>query len=321
MTVFGRDDDGIVVVIGSGAAGGTIARRLTAAGVGVVLLEAGRPVAADEFVRDEWGGYEMLTWHDPRRASGTWRVAQDHPTHPVWHSQALGGTTNQWMGVALRLHDHEFRARSTYGKVEGADLIDWPISSEELAPYYDRAETIMGVSGHNGIPHHPQSNNYRKLLVGAEALGYKAVGLGPLAILAQARDGRGPSLQDGFTIQGDRSKAKWSTLYVDIPAAMSTGRLDLRTQCRAVEIETDATGRASAVIYLDATRVRHRQAAVAVVVAGNTVESPRLLLASRSGHFPRGLANGSDMVGRCYMRHVMATMWSVFGEPIHMKSR
>ena len=318
MTRFARDDDRVVIVIGSGAAGGVIARELTQAGISVVLIEAGRRFDADEFTRDEWTAYTMLTWQDRRHASGSWRVAKDHPTRPVWHSQALGGTTNQWMGVALRLQDHEFRARSTYGEVENADLTDWPIDADELRPYYDRAERIMGVSGLNGLPVHPPSNNYRILAAGAETLGYKSVGQSPLAILTARRDGRGPSLQDGFTIQGDRSRAKWSTLYVDIPAAMATGHLDLRTECRAVEIEIDAAGRACAVISVDAAGERLRQTASAVVVAANTVETPRLLLASRSGRFPNGLGNGSDMVGRCYMRHVMATVWSVFDRPIHM---
>lgn len=318
MTAFQRDDDRVVIVIGSGAAGGTIARELTQAGIDVVLMEAGRRIEPEEFVRDEWDGYQMLTWHDPRHASGTWRVAKDHPTHPVWHSQAVGGTTNQWMGVALRFRDHEFRARSTYGAVAGADLLDWPIGPEELAPYYDRAERIMGVSGLNGLRQHPPSNNFRKLEIGARAVGYKEIGLGPLAILAEALDGRGPSLQDGFTIQGDRSRAKWSTLYVDLPAAMITGHLELRSECRALAIETDAEGRACAVVYADPKGERRRQAGAFVVVAGNSVESPRLLLASRSGRFPLGLANGTDMVGRCYMRHVMATVWSVFDEPVHM---
>lgn len=318
MSKFDLSDDRNVTIIGSGAAGGTLADVLTAAGVSVILLEAGREITPDEFVRDEWAGAEMFAWSDERRSSGSWRLGRDYPTRPVWHSKALGGTSMEWMGVCLRFRDHEFRPRETYGDVAGADLIDWPISPEDLAPYYDEAERRMMVAGLNGLPQHPPSRQWRLFEKGAAAAGYNDIIRSPLAMLAEQHGDRGPNTQDGFTLHGDRSKSKWSTSYVEIPRALATGRLDLRTKCRATEIETDTTGRVSAVIYVDEQGQRRRQATRFAIVAGNSIESPRLLLASRSGRNPNGLANGSDMVGRCYMRHVMGSVWSIFDKPVFM---
>lgn len=315
---FDGSDDRLVVVIGSGAAGATIAYELCAAGINVVLLEAGDAVDADDFIQDEWSGDEKLVWNDERAAGGSWRVGRDHPKSPVWQSKVVGGTTTQWLGVSLRFKEHEFHARETYGAIEGAELIDWPLQAADLDPYYQRAETRMCVTGTDGFPSLPPTRNFRLLEKGARRLGYRQVGQGRLAILSAAHEGRGPASHDGFTIQGDRSRAKWCTSYVEIPQALSTGRLDLRPLSRAVELEIGREGKAAAVIYADRDGRRHRQRCAAVVLAANSIESPRLLLASRSGRFPNGLANGSDMVGRCYMRHMMGTVWSIFDHPVWM---
>jgi len=111
--------------------------------------------------------------------------------------------------------------------------------------------------------------------------------------------------------------AKWSTLYTEIPQAEATGRLDLRPQSQAVLIEHDARGRASAVVYADAKGQLHRQRARAVAVAGNAIETPRLLLHSSSTLFPHGLGNGSGMVGKHYMRHTTGSVFAEFADPVH----
>src|SRR5262249_12019153 len=143
-----------------------------------------------------------------------------------------------------------------------------------------------------------------------------STGQSKLAINAAPYDGRPASRQDGFTLQGDRSRAKWCTSYIEIPRALATGRLDLRPQSPVIQIEHDRSGRIVAVVYADAAGNRRRQRCRALVVAGNSIESPRLLLHSASGRFPTGLANGSGQVGKHYMRHVMGTVWSVFEESI-----
>lgn len=317
MAEYDRNDDQVVVVIGSGAAGGTLANSLCQAGIDVVLLESGPAVSPDEFIRDEWAGNDLLGWSEPRLATGSWAMDANYPGQPVWHSEAVGGTSLQWLGFSLRLLPEEMRAHSTYGAIDGASLIDWPVSPEELAPYYDKAETVMAVSGTNGLGHNPMSANTRRLADGAKAVGYTQFGPSPLAIVAEEHDGRGPSMQDGFTIQGDRSRAKWATTYIEIPAALATGRLDLRPNCRATLIEADGDT-VRAVLYRDADGNLIRQATRFAVIAANSIESPRLLLASANNAHPNGLANSSDMVGRCYMRHMMGTVWSAFDEPVHM---
>lgn len=318
MSKFDLNDERVVCIVGSGPGGATIAERLCAAGINCVLFEAGAYIGPKDYLRDEWSGFDQLAWKEPRIAAGSWRLGQDHPESPVWHSRAVGGTSTQWMGVCLRLKPWEFRPRETYGEVAGADLIDWPLTEADLTPWYDQAEQRMRIAGMNGTPLHPPSRHWRIFERGATRAGYRQVSRSRMAILTEAWRGRGACPQDGFALHGDRSRAKWSTTYVDIPDAEATGHLDLRSNCRVVELEVDRAGRIAAVIYVDAAGIRRRQLCAFAVVAGNSVESPRLLLASQSARFPRGLANGSDMVGRCYMRHVMGSVWSVFDEPVYM---
>lgn len=313
-----HDDADVVVIVGSGAGGGTLAHELTRQGVKVVLLESGRARTAEDYVNDEWAAYDMLSWLDKRTASGTWRVARDHPEGPVWHCETLGGTTAHWSGCCYRLQAHEFRARSTYGDIAGTSLIDWPIGLAELEPYYELAESKMGVTGTGGRPVLPRNNNYKVMAHGAARLGLRKVSTGRHAINAVPYDGRPASIQDGFTIAGDKHGSRWSTANVEIPRALATGRLDLRTRCRVLKLEHDADGRMSGVVYADGRGHRQRQQARAVVLAANCVESTRLLLHSKSARFPNGLANGWGHVGRHYLRHVVQTVWSVFDKPVYM---
>ncbi len=315
---FAQDDERVVVVIGSGASGGTVTDELCRKGIDVVLLEAGPRIDSDDFVQDEHAAYAMLAWQDPQLAKGSWRIAKDAPDSPTWLCKAVGGTTIHWTGTALRFQEHEFRARSTYGPIAGAALCDWPIGMEELRPHYERAERRMGVSGTNGLPQHPVTNHYKVMDHGGRKAGFRRISRGSLAINAAPYDGRPASPQDGFTLQGDRSRAKWSTAYIEIPRALATGHLDLRTGCQAVQIEHGADGRARAVIYMDDEGRRQRQRCAAVVVAGNAVQTPRLLLASASGCYPNGMGNGSDHLGRYWMRHTTASTWSIFEQPVRM---
>lgn len=317
MTSYDLDDAGVVVIVGSGAGGGTLAHELAKRGVEVVLLEAGKHLTPDDFVNDEWGGYEMLSWLDKRTASGTWRAAKDHPFSPSWSCQVVGGTTTHWSACCYRFIEDELRAKTVYGDIAGASLIDWPITLDELNPYYDLAEAKMGVTRTNGLPGLPANNNFKVMHAGAKALGLN-VSTGRHAINSIPYDGRPATIQDGFTITGDKTGSRWSTLNVEIPRALATGKLELRPQSRVVQVEHDEAGKASAVVYVDAAGVTHRQKARAVVLAGNCVETSRLLLHSKSARFPDGLANGWGHVGRHYLRHIIQTVWSIFDKPVHM---
>jgi choline dehydrogenase-like flavoprotein len=310
--------DEAVVIIGSGAGGGTLAYELTQRGIPCVVLEAGGYLTPEDYENDEWGAFNQMAWLDPRTASGSWRLATDFPTLPAWIVKAVGGSTTHWSGATPRFRDYEFRTRSYYGAVEGANLIDWPIGLTDLAPYYDRAEQAIGSSHRHGRPPLPANNNYKVFANGAERIGYKYYATGPYGTNAEPYDGRPGSIQDGFNFQGDKNTSKWSTAVREIPRALATGLCDLRPQSQAVQIQHDRRGRVTGVVYADAEGTLHRQAARVVCLAGNSLESPRLLLLSATSAHPNGLANGSGQVGRNYMRHTTASVYAQFERPVRM---
>lgn len=318
MAQFELSDDGVVVIIGSGAGGGTLAHELTRRGIKVVLLEAGRRESIASFTQDANAAFAQLTWLDPRTSSGDWAPARTNPGLPAWLCKTVGGTTTHWGAVTPRLSAIELRARSNYGAATGSSLIDWPISHEELLRYYALAEARMCITRRAGNPGLPATNNFKVMYAGAKKLGYQRVHSGYVAINSRAQDGRGFCIQQGFCVQGCKVGAKWSTLYTEIPRAEATGKLDLRIQSMATRIEHDASGRVNAVVYRDAEGEEQRQKARAVCVAGNALETTRLLLLSESGRFPRGLANSSDQLGRNYCHHVLGFTVGVFEKPVYL---
>jgi len=316
---FEKNDDSVIVVIGSGAGGGTLGNELAQKGHKVVCLEAGaRLNFATDFANEEWPMFDKISWLDKRTTSGNWQVAKDFPGLPAWICKTVGGTTVHWAGASLRFQEHEFRTRTHYGEINGANLLDWPISLEDLAPYYAKAEDKMGVTRTNGIPGLPGNNNYKVMEAGAKKLGYKHYHSGRMAINSEARDSRTSCRQLGFCFQGCRMGAKWSTLYTEIPKAEKTGNFEIRPQSHVLKIEHDANGKVTGVVYADHEGNHQRQLAKAVCVAGNSIESPRILLNSASTLFPDGLANSSGQVGRNYMRHLTGSVYSIFDKPVHM---
>src|SRR6266404_4841801 len=237
MAKFDLNDSGVVVIVGSGAGGGTLGNELAQKGVKVVILEAGARIENQDFVNDEWESFSQLAWSDMRTTSGSWRVAKDFPSVPAWIVKAVGGSTTHWAGASLRFDEHEFRIKTTYGGMPGVNLLDWPITLAEMEPWYAKAEDKMGVTRTNGIPGLPGNNNFKVMEAGAKKLGYKEV---------------------------------------------HTGRM-------AINIEHDASGKVTGVVYADASGAMQRQKARVVAVAGNSIESPRLLLNSASNLFPDGL--------------------------------
>ena len=315
---YDLNDDSVVVVIGSGAGGGTLGNELAQKGIDTVVLEAGGRHEADDFINDEWGSFGQLAWLDKRTTSGSWRVAKDFAGLPAWIVKAVGGSTTHWAGASLRFQDHEWQAKTHYGDIDGANLLDWPITAEDMAPYYAKAEDKMGVTRTNGIPGLPGNNNYKVLEAGAKKLGYKNVHTGRMAINSQDRDGRTSCQQSGFCFQGCKFAAKWSTLYTEIPKGEETGKMEVRANAHVLKIEHDDSGKVTGVLYADKDGNQHLQKARIVAVAGNSIESPRLLLNSASSMFPDGLANSSGQVGKNYMRHMTGSVYAVFDKPVNM---
>ncbi len=315
---YDLNDDSVVVIIGSGAGGGTLGNELAQKGIDTVILEAGGRHEISDFSNDEWGMFGQVSWLDKRTTSGSWRVANDFAGLPAWIVKAVGGSTVHWAGASLRIQEHEFKAKTNYGDVAGASLLDWPIGLADLEPYYDKAENKMGVTRTNDIPGLPGNNNFKVMKAGADKLGYKDCHTGRMAINSQPRDDRTSCRQLGFCFQGCKMGAKWSTLYTEIPKGEATGKLEVRAQAQALQIQHDDQGKVTGVLYADQDGNQQLQKARAVCVAGNAIESPRLLLNSSSSMFPDGLANSSGQVGKNYMRHMTGSVYATFDKPVNM---
>ena len=318
MAKFDLKDDSVVVVIGSGAGGGTLGSQLAQHGVRTVIMEAGGRHEIEDFDNDEWGMFGKISWLDKRTTSGSWRVAKDFAGLPAWIVKAVGGSTVHWAGASLRFQEHEWKVRTHYGNIPGANLLDWPIDANEMAPWYAKAEDNLGVTRTNGIPGLPGNNNFKIMKAGADKLGYKECHTGRMAINSEPRHGRGSCQQLGFCFQGCKTGAKWSTLYVDIPNGEKTGKLEVRANSQVLKIEHDKSGKVTGVLYADKKGKQHVQKARVVCVAGNSYESPRLLLNSASSMFPDGLANSSGQVGKNYMRHMTGSVYALFDKPVNM---
>ncbi len=314
---FDHDDDSVVVIIGSGAGGGVLANELCQKGIDVVLLEAGARVEMTEFENDEVAMNDLWTWDEPREARGSRANMTQFPEQPAWMLKTVGGTSVHWAGTSVRFKDTEMKARTVYGDIEGTTLLDWPFGLDELEPYYDRAEAKLGVAGTGGRPWLPEGNNYKVMALGAKRVGYKEFHTGNHAINAEPYDERNACDQIGFCFQGCRSGAKWSTLYTDIPRAEATGRCEVRPNSMALRVEHDDSGKANGVLYADTNGNQHLQKARLVSVAGNAIETPRLLLNSTSSSFQDGLGNNSGQVGKNYLTHLDQGIYAIFDKPVN----
>jgi choline dehydrogenase-like flavoprotein len=322
------------VVVGSGAAGGVVARELARAGFGVVLLEQGPHRTAADFTHDELGvlfngelsggAGNVQTY---RRTAADTAAVQDFPP-PAYYAQTVGGSSVHFSGNFWRLRELDFRERSALGPVAGTGLDDWPLDYAELEPYYTRVDWEIGVSGVPGPFDPPRSKPYPlpPLPVKSSGVlfeaGARKLGLhpqvAPVAVLSQPYDGRSGCIHCGFCMGfGCEAGAKSSTLATMIPQALATGRCELRARSAVYRVETGKDGRVSEVLYWDGKGRPQGQRAKAVVLCANGAETPRLLLMSASPRFPQGLANGSGKVGRYLMFNSHSTAHAVFDEPLH----
>jgi len=326
------------VIIGSGASGGVLAKELSGQGFDVVVLEQGPYRTPGEFVHDELRVTtlremtEHPSWSDPqtfRRHAGERAAVAGFGTPPTaLYARGVGGSSVHFTANYWRMRPLDFKERSALGEISGTGFADWPISYEELEPYYSRVDWEIGVSGAPGPFDPPRSRPYPMpplpvkssgalLEKGALALGLHPQPA-PMAILSQPHNGRPACIHCGFCMgYGCESNAKSSTLVAMIPLAEATGHCEIRPLSTVFRIETDAQGRASEVAYLDAGGVQHAQKARAVILAANGVETPRLLLMSDSSRFPDGLANGSGLVGKYLMPNGHSLAQAVFDEPLN----
>lgn len=310
-----------VCIVGSGAGGGTAAKILTEGGLSVALLEAGPPVNPEkDFKMLMWpyelphrgvgvGGHAAENFGEFLAPNGAWQIEGEPYTSAPganfqwFRSRIVGGRTNHWGRIALRFAPIDFKSHTRDGLGD-----DWPITYEDLAPYYDKVEAYIGVFGTkenvssapDGVFLPPPKPRCSDLVVkhACDKLGITCIP-SRLAILTRSVNGRLPCHYCGQCGRGCVTASNFSSSQVMIPPAMKTGKLTMITGAMAREVIVGKDGKATGVVYIDkATRAEQRVNARAVVLAASACESARLLLNSKSSLFPQGLANSSGTVGR-----------------------
>ncbi len=297
-----RYDDAYPVdlaIVGAGAGGSTLAQRLARRGWKVVVLESGPFWDPDQdWVSDEAGSHKLY-WTEDRVIGGEDPVelGKNNSGHGV------GGSMVHYAGYCPRFHPSDFEVRTRDGV--GAD---WPISYRELKRHYERLELELPVAGEYwpwGDPHryphtaHPVAGGADVAREAARKLGIE-VRVGPVGITNGSFGNRPHCVYRGFCLQGCKVNAKASPLVTHIPDAIEHGA-EIRAGCMVSRVEVDQSSGAVAGVRYFRDGAEHFQQADAVVLAGYSVETPRLLLNSTSPRFPHGLANGSDQVGRFVM--------------------
>ena len=331
---FKTSDEVDFVIIGSGAAGGVLAKELSTNGFRVVVLEQGPYLTEADFVHDEVKVFQenILTNH-PELQPNTFRKTVDEkavPQRAVAYGRCVGGASVHFSANYWRFHEIDFVERSKVGPIPGTGLADWPITYDDLEPYYTKVEWEIGVSGLAGaspfdpprskpypMPPLPVKSNGVIFERAAKKLGYHPFPA-PMAILSQPRPGRSACVNCGFCLGfGCEVGAKSTSLSTVIRMAEKTGRCEIRPNSYVYRVEMDNHGRATGVAYFDAKKQAQVQKAKAVIVAANGAETPRLLLLSASKQFPNGLANSSGLVGKYLMPNSGIVAYGVYDEPMN----
>ncbi|HYY10049.1 MAG TPA: GMC family oxidoreductase, partial [Kineosporiaceae bacterium] len=315
--------DADVVIVGMGAVGGYVAPMLAGAGLKVVGFEAGPYRTAQDFVPDELGAAYYCRGDMGPKFQGErprWRPSEDVPTRPATYTlgrmmNGVGGSVAHWGGALRRFHPHHFAFRSWIVERFGAAALpehttvaDWPLTYEELEPYYTHAEHVSGVSGSGsanpfGGPRSrdypmPPLRDFKLGLLWQKATSEAGLHPYPTPICMNSRPYNGQPAtayhpwSGGF---GPFANDRWNPLFTSVPEALASGNLDLRTHCRVVRVLTDADGHADGVEYLDPAGELRVQRARTVILAGYTFENLRLMFLSG------GLGNSAGQLGRNFM--------------------
>jgi choline dehydrogenase-like flavoprotein len=310
-----------VVVIGSGPAGAAVTKRLTDLGAKVLCLEQGDWVNPASYPSEQpnWETHLRSYFYPNLR-----RLPEDYPVttagelRAVQMANAVGGTSIHYTAHFPRFHPSDFRARSLDGVAA-----DWPITYQDLEPYYDSNDREMGVSGLAGDPQNPPRSARPTpplplgVLGETIARGFNKLGWywwpADNAIVSRVYDGRPACLWHGKCTLGCPIGSKSSADVTYWPKALRNGAR-LLTRCRVREITINPRGRVRGVLYYDRQGQLREQTARVVVLSCNGVGTPRLLLNSTSTLFPSGLGNSSGLVGRNFMMHATACLEGIFEE-------
>ncbi|HUB66643.1 MAG TPA: GMC family oxidoreductase [Candidatus Methylacidiphilales bacterium] len=307
------------LIVGVGSAGGVLLQRLARAGYKVLGMEAGPFWDTErDWVSDEAGSHQLY-WEDLRITGGENPLALGANNS----GKGVGGGSVHWAAFTPRFHPSDFEVHTRDGVA-----VDWPISYQDLKPYYELLELEMPVAGPAwfpwGDPHgypfgpHPMGGVGDALMRGCSKLGIPFSAGGPVAILSGSRGDRPHCIYRGFCIQGCKVGAKASTLVTHVPDALANGA-EIRDRCMVSRIHYDkALNRVTGVSYFDRDGSEHFQKARAVIVSGYAIETPRLLLNSVCDAFPDGLANSSGTVGRYLMAQAGNVILGRFDEPVRL---
>lgn len=334
--------DADIVIVGLGGMGGIVVPALTKAGLKVVALEAGPYRTQRDFLPDELGaayycranmGAKFQT-EIPR-----WRRNEGDPTQEATFSlgrmmNSVGGSVIHYGGWLRRFHPHQLKMRSHVQERWGEGVLpatnalaDWPISYDDLEPYYTFLEHYVGIAGDESNPFVVRSRPLpmppmRPFRLG-EAFRKATTDMGlhphpvPAGVNTVEYQGRPATTytawSNGF---GSFTGEKWHPALSAIPEALATGNLDLRTHCRVLRVLTDADGHAIGVEYIDANGERHVQRARTVILSAYTYENVRLLLLSGDSKHPNGLGNNRGQVGKYYMTKMFAHVDGYFPDTI-----
>ncbi|MHB9093737.1 MAG: GMC family oxidoreductase [Eubacteriales bacterium] len=308
-----------VCIVGAGAAGSVLAYELSKAGLEVVAIDAGpfwNPQS--DFASDELA-MQYLAWNDTRLVAGKDPLHMGHNNS----GRGVGGGTVHFTGVFYRFHESDFRVRTLDGVAE-----DWPITYEDLEPYYRKIEKDIKVSGPRDFPwgpfhgpypypeREPISANAETFRVGCAALGIRST-VAPLAILSAPFDGRPPCINRGFCNQGCLPNAKYSALIHHIPKAIGYG-CEILSDSMVTKVLTDKSGDSVTGVEFVHDGKTYRQKAKVVVVSAFVVETPRLLFNSATPRHPNGLANSSGVLGKYIMPHSGHDVYAKFEDEIRL---
>ena len=321
-----------VCIVGSGAGGGMAAKILTEGGLSVALLEAGPPLYPEkDFKMLMWpyelphrgagvGGLASENFSEFLAPNGAWNIEGEPYTSAPganfkwFRSRIVGGRTNHWGRIALRFAPIDFVSGTRDGLGD-----NWPITYQDIAPYYDRVESYIGVFGTkenvssapDGVFLPPPKPRCVELLIKKACDKLNIICIpARLAVLTRPLNGRAACHYCGQCGRGCTTASNFSSSQVLLPPALKTGRLTMITGAMARSVVVGKDGKAEGVSYIDkATRTEKRINARAVVLAASACESARLLLNSRSAQFPDGLANSSGTVGKYLMDSVGSDGW------------
>ena len=318
------------VIIGSGAAGGIMAKELSTRGLSVVVLEQGPRLTPGQFEHDEFkywlqGG---IANNSPVTFRQSEKEKAERGRGGLLYAKLVGGSSVHFTANFWRFRPIDFTEATKLGSIAGTGLVDWPITYEELEPYYTKVDWEIGVSGVPGPGDPPRSRPYPMPPLPNKSAGViferAATKLGwhptpaPMAITSQPFNGRPPCQQCGYCMGfGCEYGAKSSSLATVIPIAEKTGRCEIRPNSFVRKVETDKRGRVTGVVYFDGDKKEQRQLAKAVVVCANGAETSRLLLNSKSNSFPHGLANSSGLVGKYLMFNGGTTAAGIYEHPLN----